>query len=105
MDHAGQLAALARNHRHHEAIVADGDVFFLQNAFVAVGAKEALERFLNAFLLLLDLAAKAMQMRAGAVENRSIGLDLAFDFFQQRTEISDACARVRRAAGSVRRPR
>ena len=104
VDHAGQLAALAGNHRHHKALVADGDVFFLQNAFVAVGAQKALERFLNAFLLFLDLAAQAMQMRAGAIEHRSIGLDFAFDFFQQRAEIADALRALRQAAEIVRPP-
>ena len=73
VDHAGQLAALARDHRHHEAVVAERDVLFLQYALVAVGAEKALERFLDGLFLLLDFAADAMQMRAGAVEHRAIG--------------------------------
>ena len=90
MDDAGELAALAGNHRNDKAVVAEGDVFFLEHAFVAVGAQEAFERFLNGFFLLLDFAADAMEMRAGAVEHGSVGADFAFDFFEQRAEIANA---------------
>ena len=100
VNHAGQLAALPRNHRHHKTLVADRDVLFLQNAFVAIGAQKTFERFLNAFLLLLDVAAQAMQMRARAVEHGSVALDLAFDFFQKRAKVSDAL----RPPGQQREP-
>ncbi len=36
VDHAIELAALPGDHRHHEALVADGDELFLQHAFFAV---------------------------------------------------------------------
>ena len=39
-------------------------------------------------------------MRAGAVEHRSVALDLAFDFFQKRAEVADTL----RAASQQRKP-
>ncbi len=100
VNHAGQFAALPGDHRHHVTLVANGDVLFLQHAFVAIGAEEAFERFLNALLLLLDLAAETMEMRAGAVENGSVRLNLALDFLEQRPEIADAAARVSPSSGN-----
>ena len=47
VDHAVQFAALPGDHRHHEALVADGDELLLQDALFAMGAQKALERFLN----------------------------------------------------------
>ena len=63
VDHAIDLAALSGDHRNHEALVADGDELLLQDALLAVGAQEALERFLNGLLLALDIAAQAMRAR------------------------------------------
>ncbi len=93
---AGQFAALPGNHRHDKALVANGDVLFLQHAFVAVGAQEALERFLNTLLLLFNLAAETMEVRAGAVENGSVGLNFALDFFEERAEVADARSALRK---------
>ena len=47
MNHAFRAASLARDQRHDEALVADGDEFLLQHAFVAMRFQEAFERFLN----------------------------------------------------------
>ena len=102
VDHAVQLAALAGDHRHHEALVADGDELFLQNALLAVGAQEALERFLDGLLLPLDIAAQAGQRDAGVVGDAAVGQDLALELFQQRAKIADglrAPAQPREALG------
>ena len=89
VDDAGEFAALAGDDGDDEAVVADGDVFFLQHTFVAVGAEEAFERILNASFLLFDVAAEAVEMGAGAIEDGAVGRDLAVDFFEERAEIAD----------------
>ena len=102
MDDAIQLAALAGDHRHHEALVADGDELLLQHAFFAVRAQKALQRFLDGLLLPLDIAAQAGQRHAGVVGHAAVGQDLAVQVVQQRAEIADglrAAAQARKALG------
>ena len=67
VDHAVELAPLSGDDRDDEALVADGDELLLEDAFLAVGAQEALERFLNGLLLPLDVAAQAVERDAGVV--------------------------------------
>ena len=43
-----------------------------------------------ALFLLFDFAAEAVEVRAGGVEHGSVGLNFAFDFFEQVAEIADA---------------
>ena len=96
------LAALPGDHRHHEALVADGDELLLQDALFAVGAQEALERFLDRLLLPLDIAAQAGQRHAGVVGHGAVGQDLAVEIAQQRAEFADglaARAQPRKALG------
>ena len=89
VDHAIDLAALSGDHRDHEALVADGDELLLQHAFLAVGAQEALQRFLDRLLLPLDIAAQARQRDAGVVGHAAVGQDLAVEFAQQGAELAD----------------
>src|ERR1019366_7137675 len=77
MNHARQLAALPHQHGDHEPLIANRDVFVLQYTFITVGLEEAFERILNRLLLLLDVAAYAIQVRARTIEHRTIGLNLA----------------------------
>ncbi len=105
VDHAVELAALPGDHRHHEALVADGDELLLQHALFAVRFEEALERFLDRLLLPLDIAAQARQRDAGVVGDAAVGQDLAVEFAQQRAEIADglrARAQARKALGAPR---
>ena len=102
MNHAIDLAALSGNHRNHEALVADGDELLLQHAFLAVGAQEALQRFVNRFLLPLDIAAQAAQRDAGMVGHAAVGQDLAVQFAQQGAKLADgrgAPSQQRKALG------
>ena len=89
MDHALQLAPLAGDDRHHEALVTDGDELLLEDAFLAMRAQEAFEGFLNGLLLAFDVAAQAGERHAGVIGHRAIGQDLALEVFQQGTEIAD----------------
>ena len=89
MNHTIDLAALPRNHRNHEAIVAHGDELFLQHAFLAVGSQEALQRFVNRFLLPLDIAAQAPQRDAGMIGHAAVGQNLAIQFAQQSAKLAD----------------
>jgi hypothetical protein len=77
---AFELAALAGDDRHDEALVAYGDELLLQDAFLAVGFEEAFERSLNGFLLALDIAADAPERHAGVVGHGAVGKNLAFEF-------------------------
>ncbi len=89
VDDAVELAPLPGDHRHHEALVADGDEFFLEHAFLAVRAKKPLERFLNGFLLALHVAAHAGQRDTGVVRDAAIGQNFAFQILQQQAKIAD----------------
>ena len=93
-----ELAALSGDDRDHEALVADGDELFLEHAFLAVRAQEALERVLNRLLLPLDVAAQAVERDAGVVGDRAVGEDLAVELLEQRAEIADG-----RGAGAEQR--
>ena len=53
VNHAIHAPLAARDHGHHEAVVADGDEIFLQRAVFVMRAQEALERFLDQMALLL----------------------------------------------------
>ena len=77
MNHAVDLAPLPGNYRDHEALVTDGDEFFLQHALFMVRAQKALERLLYGLLLPLDVAPQAAQRDAGVIGNRAVGPDLA----------------------------
>ncbi len=105
VDHAIQLAALPGDHRHHEALVADGDELLLQHAFFAVRAQEALERILNGLLLPLDVAAQAGQRHAGVIGDAAIGQDLAVQILQQAAEIADGLRAAAEPRESARRRR
>ena len=102
VDHAIDLAALSGNHRDDEALIADGDELLLQHAFLAVGAEEALERFVDGFFLALDIAAEAREGDAGVVGHAAVGQDLAIEFAQQGAKFADgggAAAQQREALG------
>ena len=105
VDHAVQLAPLPGDHRHHEALVADGDEFLLQHAFFAVRAQKALERFLDGALLPLDVAAQAGQRHAGMVGDAAVGQNLAFQVLAAARENRRWSARAGPAAESARRRR
>ena len=103
VDDAIELAALAGDDGHDEALVADGDEFLLQNALIAVGTEKALERLLNGALLALDIAAQAVERHAGMIGHTAVGQYLAFEIFEERAEIADglrAPAESRKAFGN-----
>ncbi len=102
MDHAVEFAALPGDDGHHEPLVADGDEFFLQDAFVAMRPEETFERFLNRSLLPFDIAADAVESYAGMVGDAAVGQDFAFEVFKQRAKIADglrAASQPRKALG------
>ena len=72
MNDAVDLASLPGDDRHHEPLVADCNELFLECPFFAVRLDESFERGLNGFLLLLDVAAKAVQRDACVVGNGAI---------------------------------
>ncbi len=90
---------------HHEALVANGDEFLLQHAFLAMRAEEALERILNGLLLPLDVAAQAAQGHAGMVGNGAVGQNLAVQILQQTAKIADGLRAAAQPRQSVRRRR
>src|SRR5664279_2603397 len=102
MNHAIDLAALSGDHRDDEALIADGDEFLLQDAFLAVGAQETLERLVDGLLLALDVAAQAAQRDARMVGHAAIWQDLAIQFAQQGAKLADgggAASQQRKALG------
>src|SRR5580700_7614348 len=83
-------AALAPGHnRNYKAIVADGDEILLQSAVFAMGAEEALQRFLNQVTLLLVFAAEAGESDAGMIGKRSVRQNFAAQVVNQLTQIGD----------------
>ena len=108
VNHAIDLAALSGNHRHHEALVADGDELFLEHAILAMRAQEAVEGFLDGFLLALDVATQAVERHAGVIGHAAIGQDLALELVQKRAKIADglgAAAQARESLGGSRKVR
>ena len=104
VDHPVDLPALSGNHRNHEPLIADRDEFLLQHPFLAMAAQEALQRFVNRFLLPLDVATQPRQRHAGIVGHAAVGQDLAVQFAQQGAELADALGPARPATGTARRP-
>src|SRR5260370_14217892 len=86
---AGDSLALAGDDRYDEALVADSDVALLQHAFFLVRAQESLERIVDRFLLLLDLATQPGQRHAGVIGDCAIGQDLAGEILKHRSELAD----------------
>ena len=90
VDDAVDLLALAGNHRHHEALVANGDDLLLQYALFLVRAQEALQRIVNRLLLPFDLAAQAGQRDAGVVGDSAVRQNLSRHFLQHRAKLPDS---------------
>ena len=88
VNHAVDPAPLAGDDRHHEAVVANGDVILLHYAFFAVIANEALKRILNRPALPLHVAAQPAEQHAGVVGNGAVRQDLARQVLQQRPELA-----------------
>src|SRR5262249_60803128 len=79
----------------HEALIANGDEFLLENAFVAMNLQETFKRFLDAFFLPLDVAAKPGERDTRVIGHTAVRQDLAVEVVQQRPEIADGgCARA-----------
>src|SRR5437660_70262 len=89
MDDAADFLALSRDHRHHEALVADGDDLLLQHTFFLVRAQKSFQRIVNRFLLLLNLTPQTGQRYAGMVGNRTVGQDFAGHILKHRAELAD----------------
>src|SRR6202035_4351887 len=89
VDDAVNLALLARDYRHHETIVAKRDELFLQCSVVVMSAQKSFERNLDLALLLVDIAAQALQRHAGIVGQRRVGKDLAAEVAEYGARIED----------------
>src|SRR5271170_1121656 len=61
VNYAVNAALLARDDRHHEPVVADGDEVFLDRSVRAMRPQEPLQRLLDGLLLSLHLAANPSQ--------------------------------------------
>ena len=102
VDHALDAALLAGNQRHHEAVITNSDVVFLEHAVLPVYAQEALERFLDGLLLALQIAAQPAERDAGMIGNRAVGKDLAGQVRQQAAKFAES-GRARREAREASR--
>ena len=79
-----------------EAVVADGDELFLEEAVVAVEFKEAVEGFVDGAFLAFEVAADAGEGDGGVVVEGAVGEDFAGDGAEGGAEVA-AAGRGRRA--------
>src|SRR5947209_3612049 len=73
MDHSVNPTLLSRYYRNNIAVLANGDEILLQGSVVAVRANKLLERFLNALLLLCDVAPNTAECNTGLIRQGAVG--------------------------------
>ena len=96
--HAFQLLVLTGDHRDDEAIAANGDELFLQNAFFLMSFEKPFEGILDVLFLAFDVTADAMQHHAGGVRDAAVRIDLAFQGAPRRGKRSATALRTERAS-------
>ncbi|HRJ21321.1 MAG TPA: hypothetical protein PLF84_19910, partial [Bryobacteraceae bacterium] len=89
MDDARGFLLGGRDDGDDEAVVADGDELFLEEAVVAVEFKEAVEGFVDGAFLAFEVPADAGEGDGGVVVEGAVGEDLAGDGAEGGAEVAD----------------
>ena len=76
MNHALDTPLAPRDHRDHEAVIANRDEVFLERAVFVMRAQEAFERMLDGCALPFDIAPQPRQSDAGMIRQSPVGQNL-----------------------------